>query len=190
MSFSTIRLKDLLNELGEEFVNQLISEFSCPLNADVEHFLKEKAILFQRMDISRTHLVFSEHKKAKVLVGYFALAMKVLPIRKGVSGNMRKRLTGSKSNEIHSIPAILIGQLSKNFAKNYNKLITGQELLWLALRKVVDVNQDVAGRVVFLECVDDPHLISFYRSCGFEPYDTNPDGLLQLIRYNKDIELR
>jgi hypothetical protein len=53
MAFSVIRLIDLLNEFGEEFAKELFSDFSCPINEDVEFFLKEKAISFQRMDIWR-----------------------------------------------------------------------------------------------------------------------------------------
>jgi len=179
----------MLNEVGEEFVNELFSDFSCPLNDDVESFLKEKAIMFQRMDVARTHLVFAEFKGKQILVGYFALTMKVLPIRKGVSKTLHKRLTGSSSQEINSVAAILIGQLGKNYSHGYNKLITGKHLLWLALRKVQEIHQNVAGKVVFLECANSARLIEFYESCGFKAYDVNPDGLLQFIRYAKEIEL-
>jgi hypothetical protein len=190
MAFSVIRLNDLVNAIGEEFVKELFSDFSCPLNDDVELFLKEKAILYQNMDISRTYLVFSEHRGEKVLVGYFALALKTLPIRKGVSLTLRKRLTGTKSLEITFIAAILIGQLGKNFSHGYNDLITGKELLWVALRKVLEIHQDIAGKVVFLECIDHPKLNEFYESCGFKAYGVNPDGLCQFIRYTKDIILQ
>jgi len=190
MAFSVIRLTDMLTEIGEEFVIDLFSDFSCPDNEDVEFFLKEKAVSFQKMDISRTYLVFSEYKGHKPLVGYFALAMKILPIRKGVTPTQRQRLTGSRNNAITFIPAILIGQLGKNFSHDNDKLITGKELLWLALHKVLEIHQDIAGKVVFLECTDHPKLTHFYESCGFQSYDVTREGLRQFIRYTNKIELK
>ena len=89
MAFTVIRLNDMLNAVGEEFVKELFSDFSCPVNEDVESFLKEKAIMFQGMDVSRTYLVFTSYKGENVFVGYFALALKILPIRKGVSPTQR-----------------------------------------------------------------------------------------------------
>ena len=189
MAFAVIRLSDLVDEVGEEFAKELFSDFSCPINDDVEKFLKEKAILFQGMDISRTFLVFTSHQAENVFIGYFALALKTLPIRKGVSKTQRKKLTGTKSAEVSFIPAILIGQLGKNFSNGYDKLINGRELLGLALRKVLEIHQDIAGKVVFLECSDDRKLCEFYEAHGFQPYGVNDDGLRQFIRYIKDISL-
>ncbi len=36
--FVQINLSDLLDELGEDEVKDILSSFSCPLNADVEKF--------------------------------------------------------------------------------------------------------------------------------------------------------
>ena len=42
--FKIVNLKILIEEIGEEPVKELLSNFSCPLNKDVEIFLKQKAI--------------------------------------------------------------------------------------------------------------------------------------------------
>lgn len=189
MAFTVIRLNDMMNAVGEGFVKELFSDFSCPVNDDIEFFLKDKAIMFQRMDISRTFLIFSSYQGRNVLVGYYALALRTLPIRKGVSKTQRKRLTGSKSSDVTFVASILIGQMGKNFASGYNKLITGKELIGLALRKVLEIHQDIAGKVVFLECVDHQKLNQFYEDCGFQSYGVNHDGLRQYIRYINDISL-
>lgn len=113
MAFTVIRLNDLMNEVGDEFFIELFSDFFCPVNEDIEFFLKEKAIMFQRMDVSRTFLVFSSYQGKNVLVGYYALALRTLPIRKGVSKTQRRRLTGSKSSDLTFVASILIGQMGK-----------------------------------------------------------------------------
>ena len=76
-----INLSDLLDQLGEDEVKEILSTFSCPINADVEKFLKEKAIEFSKREFSKTHLVFweTENKEEKELIE------KLLTIRKLVN---------------------------------------------------------------------------------------------------------
>lgn len=57
--------------LGEEELRQLLSEFSCEKNPDVERFLKEQSIDFTKKNQSVTFLVFSNEDAA--LVGYLHL---------------------------------------------------------------------------------------------------------------------
>ena len=56
-NFVQFNLSDLLDQLGEDEVKVILSSFSCPLNADVERFLREKAIEFSKRGFSKTHLV-------------------------------------------------------------------------------------------------------------------------------------
>ena len=44
--YNVVNLNDLLEVCGEEHTKELLSNFSCPLNADVENFLHTKAIDF------------------------------------------------------------------------------------------------------------------------------------------------
>ena len=46
MGYSLIYLKDMLLELGESNVKNMLSSFFSPLNADVEYFIRHKAIEF------------------------------------------------------------------------------------------------------------------------------------------------
>ena len=57
--FKIISLNELLAQLGEERTREILSSFSCPINKDVEDFLKHKAIIFDNQSISRTKLVFT-----------------------------------------------------------------------------------------------------------------------------------
>lgn len=52
-------LRDLLAELGEERTSEILSAFECPLNPDVQSFLREKAILFSKHGYASTYLVFA-----------------------------------------------------------------------------------------------------------------------------------
>ena len=78
-------------KIGEDALKQVLSEFSCPKNADVERFLKEQAIEFTKKNQSVTYLVFSNEDAA--LVGYFTLAIKPITVNAlGFSNNIKRKL--------------------------------------------------------------------------------------------------
>ena len=170
--FIIVNLLDLLNQYGDEYVKNILSDFSCPVNKDVENFLLVKAIEFARQGYSQTHLVFASYKDKPVLDGYFTLANKYIAIKSSsrvISKNMQRRLSkfGHYNEETKSyyISALLIGQLGKN--KNYVNLITGSELLRLACETVKEVQNIVGGKFVYLECEDKERLKEFYKKNGF-----------------------
>nr|WP_202943867.1 N-acetyltransferase [Natranaerobius thermophilus] len=190
----------MINELGEDRVKSILSEFYCPLNIDVENFLRSgKAIEFAKQRIAATHLVFTSYKDSPVIVGYFTLASKVIVIsKKSLSKNLQKRIRKFAQYDEHlrqyTMSAPLIAQLGKNFNNRYNRLITGDELLNIACEKVEKTQLDLGGKVVYLECEDKPKLRSFYEDNGFvvfgirrlDPDERNlfeGDYLIQLLKY-------
>ena len=42
--YGLVLLSEMVEEIGEEKTREVLSNFSCPLNKDVEDFLKNKAI--------------------------------------------------------------------------------------------------------------------------------------------------
>lgn len=195
-------LRDLIEVRGEADVKAELSEFSCPLNPDVEYFLKEKAIEFTKQGIASTHLVYTSYKGKPVLVGYYALANKTVTIKAALLHNKRWKSRISKFAEYHAelksyIAAMpLIGQIGKNYAHGYNQLITGDQLLEIACDKVRSAQFALSGKLVYLECEDNQSLVDFYTRNGFSEFnkryldgdETNNDGkgyLLQMIKYFK-----
>lgn len=197
--FKVISLNDLLEQIGEDRTKEILSSFSCPLNFDVESFLKNKAIIFDKQSISRTKLIFTSYKSKLVLIGYFTLAYKDFSISdKALRSNLKRRLNkfGSYDKElkVHKISAPLIAQLGKNFTDDYNKLITGNELLKIACDCVKEVQLNIGGKLVYIECEDKARLVEFYERNGFTLFSKRQlnkndreimDGkyLLQLLRY-------
>ena len=109
-----VNLNNMLKELGENRVKDILSDFVCPLNYDIEYFLHNKAIEFAKQGLARTHLVFASYKDEPVLVGYFTLAIKSFTLKKNaLSNGMRKRIAKfgqyNKELERYIIPALLIG---------------------------------------------------------------------------------
>lgn len=102
--------------LGEEALQQILSEFSCEKNSDVETFLKERAIEFTKKNQSITYLVFNNEDAA--LVGYFTLTIKPISVKDDYFSNTVKRKIARVSeldpeNGMYTLSAYLIAQLGK-----------------------------------------------------------------------------
>lgn len=197
--FKIIRLTEMLEQLGEERVERILSSFSSPLNQDVEYFLHQKAKIFDKQSISKTHLVFTSYKNRTVLVGYFTLTLKTFRIpKKNISSNDRKKIirfgTYDSDLKIYTVSAPLIAQLGKNFYNNYNLLITGDELLQMAVDIICEIQLSLGGKMVYIECENHVSLINFYERNGFKQFNKRPldqedkiDGnyLIQMLRIIK-----
>lgn len=162
-------------ELGEDELLQILSEFSCPMNPDVEQFLKHSSIEFTKKNQSVTYLVFSVADGK--LLGYFTLALKPLTVRgETVSNTVKRKLLRvselDKKSDTYTMSAYLIAQLGKNFSENGGKMITGAELLELAWDKIKATQYMFGGMVTFLEAEKEEKLLSFYRDNRFSQFDT------------------
>lgn len=67
--YRVVNLAVMIEEIGEDAVKGILSNFSCPMNPDVEFFLRAKAISFAKQGWAQTHLVFASYKGKTVLVG-------------------------------------------------------------------------------------------------------------------------
>ena len=162
-------------ELGEDELLQILSEFSCPLNPDVERFLKDSSIEFAKKNQSVTYLVFSAIGGR--LLGYFTLALKPLTVRgETVSNTVKRKLLRiselDQKSDTYTMSAYLIAQLGKNYSENDGKMITGAELLELAWDKIKTAQYMFGGMVTFLEAENEEKLLSFYRNNRFSQFDT------------------
>lgn len=209
LKYTLIRLNDLVKAFSapeqEGMVKEVLSTFSCLNNNDVDRFLKEKAILFDRQGWSKTHLVFTSYQSEMVLVGYFTLATKSFVIKKNnskrrfdkIGSTLMKRIAKhgryDKDTNQYTISAPLIGQLGKN--DRYTDLITGDILLKYACDTVKEAQAIIGGRFVYLECEDKARLLDFYSSNGFVSFgrraleadekDMSGTYLVQMLKFLK-----
>ena len=169
-----------------ETLSEVISNFKCVKDNDIEEFLHNKAILFNRKGKSKTHFILDQEalENGKIeIVAYFSLAIHLLRIPEGTSASQIKRLDGlytrRGSEPITEIPSFLIGQLAKN--DTYTNGIAGNMLLEYALSVISAAEEFVGGRVVYIECRNIPKIIEFYESNGFKVLRKDPDdGLIQM----------
>lgn len=178
----------------EEKAQELISIFVCEKDLDIESFLKNRAIQFEKLGKSRTFFIYDEDKDEFEILAYFTLAIQVLKIPEGMlSGNKIKKLDGlsanMRGNRITEFPSILIGQLGKN--EMYLGTISGSEVLEYCLAKILEGQVRLGGRIIMLECKDTPYLVSLYEKFGFNVLekDYEEGELLQMIKVLEEDEI-
>lgn len=196
-NFIVLNIREYLENddkrLGEDKLLQLLSEFSCPLNPDVERFLKQQSIEFAKKHQAVTYLVMSLEDAE--LLGYFSITIKPLVVKAEPFSNTTKRKLErfseiNKSEQTYNIAAYLIAQLGKNCNDSVKGRITGQELLEAAIRQAQILQYQAGGMVVFVEADNKEKLLSFYESYGFKQFDTRqvasseaePHELVQLLK--------
>lgn len=191
MEYNVVNLRKLMARKGEERTRALLSGFSCPLNPEVEGFLKRKAIDFAKQGLSQTHLVMPADTPE--IAGYFCLTNKTaLMDTSPFSATVRKRVEkfsiyDDRIKE-HFLSAPLIAQLGKNYNENLLSPMSGAALLKYACDKVAGILFDLGGKFVYLECADTPKLIGFYLSNGFVPFDrrylgADAEYLVRMFKY-------
>lgn len=183
MSLNVIALSDLLSMLPLEEVQSILDQFkSITITGsesahDVETFLKEKAINFDKSNLAKTHLVFASYKSEQILVGYYAIISKPFIFTKRqyshFSKSLLKRLRQKSVKNIEVDNLIINGYLIGQLGKNYNqdalatKSLDGNILLNLAYETIMDAQRLTGGSYIWLEYEDNGKLRNFYKSFGF-----------------------
>jgi len=176
-----VPIREILGTNREINLKSAVQNFSCR-DKEVEGFLKSKAFEFDVRHKSRTYLMVDEQQinnDEPIIYGFFTLTMKTLELGETLSKSIIKRIDGF-SKDVQATEAILIGQLGKN--QDFQNEIDGQSILDEALDTVDDIHKLAGGRIVFLECDENPKLVDFYSRNGFIPLQKCGD-YLQMIRY-------
>lgn len=182
MSFVSINILDLLNEEDDDArIKSIISSFSCPLNSEIESFLKNNSINFAKQKIAISFLVFLE--ETGELLGYYTLTNKAITIGKNALScdykrKLKRYFKEDENGEFYG-PCYLIAQLGKNASLSKNT-ISGDDLLNDAYSHLIDAQRIIGGGFVFLECENKPELMKFYSDYGFKELDErqSEEGIL------------
>ena len=192
----TLALKDIMSELEDDKLKSLLSSFSCIYDEDIQNFLHNRAVEFERLSKSRTYLIVSEEQFENpeiafdefTIYGYISLAVKVFTVPETTSNRQRQQLDGFSAKEhgkqISNFPCYLIGQLARN--SNVPKdSISGAELLNFAYDIIAISVDAVGGRNILVECHNNQKLIQFYLDNEFYKISQMPDenqNMVQMIR--------
>lgn len=173
--YKVFNIVDMADAIGETNLKQLLSDFYCPRNKEIQHFVRNNAYEFARKKLSVTYLVMNEDS---CIAAVFTLAHKAVEIgNTRLSNSKRKKMnryaTLDLESDSYTVSAFLIAQFGKNFALDAEKRLNGNVLMDLAFEVLARVQHEIGGGVVFLECEDSPKLLDFYQSekNGFIPFN-------------------
>lgn len=152
-------------------------DFSCPLNVEIEKFLREKAVQSMHLGSSVTYLVYD--KQTSALLGYFTLMLKPFSIAKSMLSKTKCRMLERLAREdkgSFTAAVYLIAQIGKNFALDERLRIHGDELLKLAFERLYAAKDYVGGKLVLVERdVKSPELLKFYSRWNFQSWNERYD---------------
>lgn len=88
--YNAVNILDMVDAIGEDAVKNILSDFSCHKNFEIENYVKKNALEFAKRKMSITYLVVDEEGN---LVAFFALTHKAVQLtNEGLSGSMRKKI--------------------------------------------------------------------------------------------------
>ena len=103
-----ISLNRLLDSLSESEMLRLLRQFTSRKNDNLQDFICNKAIDFEKRDQTRTFL-FIENSKIQA---FFSLTLKSLDAT-NLSNTTKKKLSSANSKDYDFIPCFLIDSLAK-----------------------------------------------------------------------------
>ena len=173
--YRVFNILDMAKAIGETNLDELLSDFCCPKNEEIQRFVREKAYDFAKKKLSVTYLVVNEDN---YIAAIFTLAHKAVEIGdSNLSNSKRKKISRyavlDSGTGSYTVSAFLIAQFGKNYALDTDKRLSGNELMDLAFEVLERVQHEIGGGVVFLECEDKPQLLDFYQNekNGFIPFN-------------------
>lgn len=196
--FQQINILDALEMYGVDKLSETLSTFRCPINQDIENYIKHQAIPFAQQRISITYLIFNTGNPISLL-GYFTLTNKFVSINKNLlSKTFQKRILKfsqyDSQSERYFLSMPLIAQLGKNYSFNIQAKLEGTHLLKMACDKTQAIQHMIGGKSIYIECNNNPKLYDFYSSFNFIPFGQRPSShidpenqvpLIQMIKYFK-----
>ena len=173
-SYDVTPLRILLSSYPEELVSKVLSGFSCKKDRDVESFLKEKAIVQEKKQISRTYLIFAVGTRPE-LMAYFTVAISNMDVSDlQCDDKIRKKMNINRGLAQN----YLLGQLGK---RDDAEKGLGEFAIEQAVDRILTANLNVGCRVIRVDCKTS--LLKYYTENGFVFARHNKDNdLMQMIR--------
>ena len=172
MRYKFFKLSDFLDDIEnkKESKNQvikLLKTFKCEKNPDLEVFLKQKALIFEKQKRARSFL-FIDIKTKKVLA-YYTISISLLNLENlPIHNELLEEITGYKNHSQNLMPCYLIGQLGKSDLCN---LKIGDKLIKYATNQILNCHYKLGGRFIILDAFNNYKLLKFYSKNGFIPIE-------------------
>lgn len=170
-SYVVISLGEILKYYDESKITDAFKKFSCQREHDLENFLLNKAITYEKTDIGKTYLCLDqellERNDEFRVMAYFTIAMNAIDLS-SLSGKKKRKILGNYPGRdgINSISTYLIGQLGR--CDDYTtEDLSGEQLLDECYHAISLAAKVIGGRIIILECRECMY-DKFYQKHGFQ----------------------
>lgn len=169
-AFSQFSLSEIIRDKKtNKKAKELLKTFGCSKNTDLQNFLHNKALTFEKNLRAKTYIYIDNNTKE--IAAYFTIAISTL-YTDGISPDVIKLLDGYK-NDTKTIPCFLVGQLGKS--DKFWSLKIGEYILNDAI-EIIDRSQlFLGGRFILLDAVNEHKVIKFYKNNAFFPIEEGPN---------------
>lgn len=158
----------------ENELKDLLYTFKCEKDLDLENFLHNKAIDFEKQNICKTFVLMDTTNLQ--IIAYFSIALKVLECDSLDISNTQRAKFKIKSKRY--TPVFLIGQLAKSSL--YKDKINAKEILEYAELIISNARKLVGGNLILVEVKDIEKLIKIYENFAF--IQVKKSELIQMIK--------
>lgn len=144
----------------------IFRRFRTKLDTDVEAFLVDKAISYERSGAGRTWLVVSNNNPG-VIAGYFTIGLNTLHFKDGIN-DVEEAYPGIQLYTEDYLPVyslFLIGK-SDDAPKN---LSMGRLFVEQGLARIRECKSIIGGSLLYIDCID--QLVGYYKKLGFEEFE-------------------
>ena len=171
-------LPEVIAILGEDEAQKALSSFSVQKNLDVEKFIRENAIPYQRHHNARTYLFVGDSFH---ICGFFSLSLSCLEVPDEISANMKRKMRGFGRSSAKTVPCYLLGQLAREDSAPHDS-VSLQSVLDIVLGYLDTIQEAIGGRFLRIDCED--KLIHLYEAYGFKKvYRDDELELNQMIMF-------
>lgn len=142
--------------------------FKCDKDDDIEQFLQEKSLDFEKRDLCRVYLILREEEFDKghiYIEAYFTLSIRTLNFADGLSKTRIQKISGFRDKK--SMPFVLLGQIGKYISSDYTSNITLSEILNYAYEVINSIDKMIPCNCILVECSEVVRELQIYENCGF-----------------------
>lgn len=164
MELKVVNILDLIDVIGEEATKSVLSVFVCKKNPEIEYFVKNNAVDFAKRKISITYLFVDEN--IEKIYAIYSITHKVIEIDPvTLSKSKIKQIEKFAEKDIESgkyiVSAFLLAQFGKSLdGKQAN--VSGNAMMDTVIAKLKDIQHEIGGGIVYLECENNDKLLEFY----------------------------
>ncbi|MDR1358042.1 MAG: hypothetical protein LBJ48_01605 [Coriobacteriales bacterium] len=164
-------------------LNAQFKEFCCVRDEDVQTFIRDRAIRYERSGLSRTYFYVTDRETEETdVAAYFSVAITSVDYTR-VSRARREKVLGSTPGRVNRdhFGGLLIAQIARDDRFN-ESVISGTELIE-ACEEIIELGRNyLGGRVIYLDCKEE--LISLYERRGYKLLLDSPfeNGLYKMTK--------